>query len=68
MEFKGYHFTNGGNSMFAWFVKQGAKGPGTRRPNRTGGNNASMFEMEALRRRGSPEEVKDFKRVTKPRL
>ena len=65
MEFKGYHFTNGGKSASAWFVKQGATGPGTRRPNRTGGNTATMFEMEALKRRGSPEEVKDFKRATR---
>ena len=36
MEFKGYYRTDD-NIAHAWFVTRGAKGPGTRRPNRTSG-------------------------------
>ena len=37
MEFKGYDVSKDGQSISAWFVRKGASGPATRRPNRARG-------------------------------
>ena len=56
MEFKGYYFTDAGKVANAWFVKRGATGPGTRRPNRGSGGNY------AWKRQSDIGEANDSKR------